>query len=1109
MRLLYRLTVRVSLALLAIFASPSPSNGQVLTRSPDPAVATSQTAAEPTPEQDDATLHDVAFAGTRLGIAVGDRGTVWRTTDGGKTWQFIAVPTSLSLRSVCLVTDRVGWIGGGELDPRTGDSLGVVLATVDGGQTWQRVDVTPLPALATIQFFDAESGCAAAAASPRAPSGVYLTSDGGATWTCAPGPTGGNWSHACFRDVDRGTLVGPRGLQGTFADGALLPVRSPTSLRGLYDVTIDLSGRGWLVGDGGYLRRTVDGGVSWPEPDGTPPFEVRSWQDFRAVAHSGSRVWATGSPGSVVWHSADDGVTWQAQPTGNAAPIEALAFPTPTLGCAVGAFGSIRLTTDGGQTWRDARGSRRRAALLAVHAQADGPSPRLLALQSAEYGYRSAAVVIARRDAGVDAAGNRDEAALLRARLVACGANEAVVNWRLPETLPDLSLDRTRLIDEWSQLTEQKLEETLIGGLVLAIRTWRPDVIVGDDPAANSQREALLAEVLPLAVAQAADPAAYPRQLSLLGLRPWRVSKVFLRSQPDAVGVTLNPQQVLPRLRMTLEDAAQRAEPTNTRSGSIAVRETFVLANHTSDSTAELPPGWDRGFFAGLSIPAGGDARRLQGALTVVDDEHLARLAREQRNFARYAAQMLDDPRHAGQLGAQLRSVTGELPPEQAARLLWNLAAEHQRRSQWDEYEAVLTELVERYPEQPEAQHAMRRLLATWVSRELLWQRLKEIDSSAPRTIVDGNVLQANFGQALESLQTAENAADLQSRVQALPDGVQSTENPGSVRMGDLQALLHVGANNVRGSPVPAGANQQQLEFERRTLQARRVAEALSRYAPRRFAEADVQFLLAAHHRSLQQATAATGIYSSFFGVEGGADPWHLAARGELWIATRGALSPKPVLRCGRAGTPPVLDGRLDDACWHSATAATLTAPDRRDAGTSESTFVGPRRIDGAGRDDSTSPGATIRLCYDDQYLYLSAETPHDSEGVRAPIALAGRVHDADLATFDRLRWTFDVDRDYATWYEFQVDQRGATREALWDNAHWNPKWHVAVAGDESNWRVEAAIPLAELVPTPPARGDVWAGGLTRIVPSRGVEGWTQPAELSIRPETFGLIQFD
>jgi hypothetical protein len=74
----------------------------------------------------------VARAGARL-VAVGERGTVLWSDDGGAHWQQARVPVQAALTSVRFVDAHVGWAAG---------HLGVILKTEDGGQSWARLDGT-------------------------------------------------------------------------------------------------------------------------------------------------------------------------------------------------------------------------------------------------------------------------------------------------------------------------------------------------------------------------------------------------------------------------------------------------------------------------------------------------------------------------------------------------------------------------------------------------------------------------------------------------------------------------------------------------------------------------------------------------------------------------------------------------------------------------------------------------------------------------------------------------------------------------------------------------------------------------------------------------------
>ena len=148
-------------------------------------------------------------------------------------------------------------------------------------------------------------------------------------------------------------------------------------------------------------------------------------------------------------------------------------------------------------------------------------------------------------------------------------------------------------------------------------------------------------------------------------------------------------------------------------------------------------------------------------------------------------------------------------------------------------------------------------------------------------------------------------------------------------------------------------------------------------------------------------------------------------------------------------------------------------------------------------------------LCYDAEFLYFAASLPR-AAGTRTDGAVErDRRHDEDLADFDRVLLSLDVDRDYVTCYQFAIDQRGCTAESCWNDASWNPRWFVAVAGDSSYWSLEAAIPLDALTPYLPQGGSGWAVGVTRIIPAVGLESWTKPVSAVPRPENFGLLRFD
>ncbi len=85
------------------------------------------------------------------------------------------------------------------------------------------------------------------------------------------------------------------------------------------------------------------------------------------------------------------------------------------------------------------------------------------------------------------------------------------------------------------------------------------------------------------------------------------------------------------------------------------------------------------------------------------------------------------------------------------------------------------------------------------------------------------------------------------------------------------------------------------------------------------------------------------------------------------------------------------------------------------------------------------------------------------------------RTRDADLSGHDRVDLLIDLDRDYQTYYRFQIDHRGCLAEDCWGDKTLNPKYHVAFVSTETGWTAEIAIPFVEMTGERPSHGKTWA----------------------------------
>jgi hypothetical protein len=95
------------------------------------------------------TLLAVSFLDANRGVAVGDSGLIFQTTNGGANWAMRPSGTACSLRGVWLVDANVGYV--------VGDSM-TILQTINGGSTWHAMSGGSLNSLYAIAFIDSKTG---------------------------------------------------------------------------------------------------------------------------------------------------------------------------------------------------------------------------------------------------------------------------------------------------------------------------------------------------------------------------------------------------------------------------------------------------------------------------------------------------------------------------------------------------------------------------------------------------------------------------------------------------------------------------------------------------------------------------------------------------------------------------------------------------------------------------------------------------------------------------------------------------------------------------------------------------------------------------------------
>lgn len=1012
---------------------------------------------------EDAPLRAVTFIDKEEGWAAGDEGVVWHTIDGGKRWERQPTGLRASLRSIQFLHPYTGtgWVVGREELPHGGGSVGVLLITRDAGETWQRVSVNAMPGLHKVQFFDASNGIVVGDGSDQFPTGMFRTSDGGRTWKPVPGPRCTSWLAADFQDPQTGALAGAWGRLASLRQGTLIAADIEAlrhrTLRGL-----QIAGdRGVAVGQGGaVLISTTTAGARWGYADLKLPSEILSCCDFHAVSCRGDRTWIVGRPGSIVLHSADRGQSWVMQPTGQPLPLHAVFFRDEEIGWAVGELGTIVATRDGGKSWTVQRRGGQRAAALLLHARATGLPLDTIALLGGEEGYLTTALRVTASDPASAAPGRASEADRLTAAVRQVGGATGEVLWQFPVPQHLARSDRPALLASWDRLHDQRAAEQLLRQLVLTLRIWQPSVVITDHPdvqATGFGADALVAEAVHEAITRAAETESFPEQLQQLGLKPWQASKLYARWQEKSgAPIVLDLNAVQTNLQGTARELATPA------AGLLADVPVLLPSQRFYRLLQGKLPGAasHRDLMEGLALAPGGTARRTATVAAAPDPglEKAARTRRTLQVLAEMPPSALNDP---NKLLAQIDPALAALPDEQGAVAAFAVASHFTRIGQWPMAREAYLRMVDRFSAHPLSADAYRWLIQHNSSSEArrrqdLGQFLLVVQPKYPK--VPGT-----------------NRAD----TSVAPTGTEVGFNPLASLTG---GVVPVKAEKVDPTQLqPLGERAAIRQWYQGCLD---IEPRLAAFGPLHATDPASLFCLQAARRQLGDFDKARQWYTRFVADQPDG-PWRTAAAAELWLTNRTGPAPKPVAASRWTDSRPFLDGQFDDPCWHERTPLRL-----HDA------------IGSTGQDYPTE----VRLAHDKEYLYLALRCQHPAERHVPPVKV--RPRDADLRPYDRVSLLLDLDRDYNTYFHFQVDQRGCVCEDCWGDLSWNPRWFVAARSDATGWQVEAAIPLSELSGEPVTIGRAWACNVVRILPGRGVQAFSTPADVQPRPEGMGLLLF-
>jgi photosystem II stability/assembly factor-like uncharacterized protein len=178
-------------------------------------------------------LYDVDFVDANTGWVAGASGNLLATTDGGATWTTQASGTTSTIYAISMVNSNVGWFAG---------SGGMVKKTTDGGATWtSQTSGFGTSAIYNIKMVSETTGYISGSTSK-----IAKTTDGGTTWNMltlpSPFVTTATLYALDFRDENYGIVGGSSSKTALTTDGGATWTADFTANTTVWNLRIALSG---------------------------------------------------------------------------------------------------------------------------------------------------------------------------------------------------------------------------------------------------------------------------------------------------------------------------------------------------------------------------------------------------------------------------------------------------------------------------------------------------------------------------------------------------------------------------------------------------------------------------------------------------------------------------------------------------------------------------------------------------------------------------------------------------------------------------------------------------------------------------------------------------
>ncbi len=336
----------------------------------------------PLPQGND--LNFVKFYNDEIGWAVGNDGTIIKTTDGGDNWTIQNSTTKQDLSFIFCLDQNIVFALGNQ----------VLLKTTDGGVRWNKLKISDSTSYYTLYFINENTGWLSinkVVGPGESVQKIIKTTDGGLTWNVQFERSFWPIYSFSFTSENEGWALVSLGFENRIfhtADGETWEEIStiPNNGSKIQFVTKDTGyvttsyflyktidgGKNWessklfngilsseiisestylILDSGRYLQITTDGGNSWIKKQISFNDTLISYfSSYNSIDYKKGKVWTIGKMGTIL-KSDNLGDTWNCKSKNLALELKNVQFITKDIGWAVGQLNTILKTNDGGTNW--------------------------------------------------------------------------------------------------------------------------------------------------------------------------------------------------------------------------------------------------------------------------------------------------------------------------------------------------------------------------------------------------------------------------------------------------------------------------------------------------------------------------------------------------------------------------------------------------------------------------------------------------------------------------------------------------------------------------------------------------------------------------------------